>query len=431
MNLTEDQLRYALRESAEEFPATMLAPLRLPASATDYAGAGARPQSSSVRSFRTALTPGRLAPLAAAAAVIAIIATVASVTIGGASHRGAAGTRPLSDAQVLARAPQYYLAVTGQHVNGPYRAVVRATRTGTVVATVSPPRPYHSFLTVAAAGDDRTFVLGAQTRRQPVSYGPIKLFLARLSPAAGRISLTPLPVEVPARTVLEGVALSSDGRSLAVALGVGRRQEEAQISVYSLATGAVRVWQDQGFVGPGSWNGIGSMSWAGHSTLAVNYQPSQSGADLGIWLLNTATAGGSLRGHSRLAVCGYQPGGLRLAAGLLAGGGASIVAPAVRAYAGSPGPACAPAGANISPTRNELWRVGAFSAATGRVSHVLLIKRSQYPEVLYWVNAAGTTIVIQAMAPHHIAPVFGVAAAGRFVPLPHPPPYGLTVGVAF
>jgi hypothetical protein len=364
-------------------------------------------------------------------AVLAIIAAVASVTIGGTSHPGAARPRPLSAAQVLARAPEYYLAVTGQHVNGPYAAVVRATRTGAVLATVSPPRPYHSFLTVAAADDDRTFVLGAQARKQPVSDGPIKLFLARFSPADGRITLAPLPVEVPAQTMLEGVALSPDGRSLAVALGVGRRQEEAQISVYSLATGAVRVWQGQGFAGPGSWNGIGSMSWAGRSTLAVNYEPSQSGADLGIWLLNTATAGGSLRGHSRLAVCGWQPGGLRLAAGLLAGGGASIVAPAVPAYARSPGPACAPAGAYISPTRNELWRVEEFSAATGRLSHVLLVMRSQYPEVLYWVNAAGTTTVIQAMAPHHVAPVFGVTAAGWFVPLPHPPPYGLTVGVAF
>ena len=61
MNLTEDQLRYALRESAEEFPATMLPPLRLPASDGDCAGAVARPRSSSVRSLRTALTPRRLA----------------------------------------------------------------------------------------------------------------------------------------------------------------------------------------------------------------------------------------------------------------------------------------------------------------------------------------------------------------------------------
>jgi hypothetical protein len=40
------------------------------------------------------------------------------------------------------------------------------------------------------------------------------------------------------------------------------------------------------------------------------------------------------------------------------------------------------------------------------------------------VNASGDAAVIQAAAPHHIAPVFGVADGGRFVPLPHPPPYG-------
>ena len=41
-------------------------------------------------------------------------------------------------------------------------AELRSTQTGTVLATITPPRPYVLFAGVTAAADDRTFVLVAQ-----------------------------------------------------------------------------------------------------------------------------------------------------------------------------------------------------------------------------------------------------------------------------
>ena len=85
-------------------------------------------------------------------------------------------------------------------------AELRSTRTGAVLARITPPRPYPSFTGVTGAADDRTFVLSAQGP-QPSVVPPFpsqRFFLLRIDPAAragARMTLTALPAgDVPAVT---------------------------------------------------------------------------------------------------------------------------------------------------------------------------------------------------------------------------------------
>jgi hypothetical protein len=95
-----------------------------------------------------------LVPLAAA--VTAVIA--GSLAISGAVHaRPSKHQDRTSAAAALAVVPPYYVTLTGRFGNGPTRAVVRATATGKVLATVTHPKGYRSgFTWVTAAANDRS-----------------------------------------------------------------------------------------------------------------------------------------------------------------------------------------------------------------------------------------------------------------------------------
>jgi hypothetical protein len=212
--------------------------------------------------------------------------------------------------------PEYYVALSLIGDGGccrpglPYapltEAVVRVTATGAAVATISPPRPYGTFIGVTAAADNRTFLLAAQKlTRLPLTAPPAtRFFLLRIDPASrapgGRAQLTPLPVaeQAPGRAV-SGLALAPDAARLAVTAG---RLMAPALHVFTLATGAGRVW-DGPRVGPGFGPGAvyGSLSWAADGqTLALI---SAGGPpDSGVRLLDTASPGSSLLANSRLVL---------------------------------------------------------------------------------------------------------------------------------
>jgi len=221
------------------------------------------------------------------------------------------------------RVPPYYVALTitgnGGCCQPRTRAVVRATATGAVLATVTPPRPYGTFDGVTAAGDGRTFVLGA-LRAGCAPTGPgcapaTKFFLLRISPASAsgsfRTRLTPLPMPAfGADSQLWNFALSPQGTSLAVLTEQG-------IQVFNLATGTERIWQipvpgTSSHRGLGGYFALGSgatnemLSWAGTHTLAWVYYggPPAGGAasGAGIRLLDTRARGSDLLAASRLVV---------------------------------------------------------------------------------------------------------------------------------
>ena len=226
----EDRLRAAFLEQADEIPA-VAPPLRLAS------------QPRRARGFGGSLTPGRrklVAGLAAAAAIagVAVATVVAS---------SSPPPSPQSPAGPEVPPPAYYVA-TANAANRVV-AVVRATRTGAVIATVPVPHPYTAFGGVTGAADDRTFVLMA------VSYaGPAlqeKFYLLRIDPGArlpaDRTRLTPLSLRLPPAVGVIGMALSPDGGSLAVAGGAETNARPGnRIIVYNLSTGASHSWADQG-----------------------------------------------------------------------------------------------------------------------------------------------------------------------------------------
>jgi hypothetical protein len=187
-------------------------------------------------------------------------------------------------------------------------AVVRVTDTGTALARISAPRPYGTFTGVTAAADNRTFVLAAQKlARLPLTTWPAtRFFLLRTDPACrapdGRAQLTPLPIpEQPPGREVSGLALSPDATRLAAT--VGPFPGAAGLHVFTLATGAERVW-DGPRVGPAFGPGAvhGCLSWAadGHTLALIS-----SGApspDRGVRLLDTAAPGTSLLANSRLVL---------------------------------------------------------------------------------------------------------------------------------
>ncbi|HTX26123.1 MAG TPA: hypothetical protein VME19_03780 [Streptosporangiaceae bacterium] len=193
-----------------------------------------------------------------------------------------AGPLPAADAGPTA-AP-YYVTVVFQRSPAP--VIVGNAFTGRVLATVSAPVPGLGFTGVAAAGDDRTFVLAAQE----TSPATVVFYELRLT-AGGRVaSLTRLlSVSSPG---VPGFALSADASRLAYVTTYG-------IRVVSLATGASRTWTADGHTVVGR---AGELSWAGDQTLALYWASVAPGSrQTGIRLLNTSAPGGDLL-SSRLII---------------------------------------------------------------------------------------------------------------------------------
>ncbi len=303
MRSIEENLRGAFREIADEVPADSVPPLILPARRR--------------RSWLTRQPAPPAAGRARAWAAVASSAVVVAVVVGAAASLGsvlhghrdgddlsALGAPAAPTARLTSAVPQYYVALTVaaglSRVKSRPRAsaVVRSTATGATIATVRPPRPYDTFTMVTAARDDRTFVLVAE--RLPAAPAE-RLFVLHLHPArrtpASRAQLAALPVPDLAKgTQTWGLALSPDGRQLAVAVGPDSPRE---LQVVDLATGAQHAWAGSpqclgcAVTGYGTDGGNGWLSWsADERTLAV------AGAG-SVRLLNTAAPGASLIADSR------------------------------------------------------------------------------------------------------------------------------------
>ena len=319
MTTTEDRLRAATRAAAETVAPGSAPPLRLPDDPSR--GPGARWPRRGWRHGRR--WAGWLTPLAAAAAVTGVV--IGSLAISGVFH-----SHPSPPAQRFYvnadQVPPYYVALTvtgsgnccqqGGLDEPRTRALVRATATGTVLATVTPPKPYATFVGVAGAADDQTFVLAAQ--REVVMSGtnpdippPTRFFVLRIN-AGGHASLTPLPITEPggANYELWNFALSPQGTSLALL-------SEWGIQVFSLATGAERTWvipipgTTKIHRGLGGYFALGGsatnamIAWGRGQTLAWVYYggpPVAGSTGAGVRSLNTRAPGTNLLTNGRLVV---------------------------------------------------------------------------------------------------------------------------------
>jgi hypothetical protein len=202
-----------------------------------------------------------LTAVTAAAAVLAMIAASALLAAEP-SGRPAAPATPAG----IGPLPPYYaeLGNCRGNANVPRCVFIRNAWTGAVLASAGPPRRNFLDLEITAAADDTMFVIGAvslkSSLRQPTSF-----FLARFDPASKTITMRALSIpSLPA----SAIALSPDGRELAVVVPTytdGLITSSA-LRLYSLATGAVRVWTALGIVD--SAQGDQGLSWGPGGILA-------------------------------------------------------------------------------------------------------------------------------------------------------------------
>jgi hypothetical protein len=331
-----------------------------------------------------------LAGLASAVAVMAIIGGSIALALGGhAPHRAAASPpAQVPDAQPgpPGTAPPYYLILPNNGM-GPDVAVVD-TATGATLATVRPPKPFRSFGYIIGAADDRTFVLAAQ---RTALGGAATLFRARFDPSRRAVTLTALPIP-PTQANPQDMALSPDGSRLAVLTAQAR---SAQLSVYSMTTGAVKVWRQ---VWRQPSGGVAyEVSWGRGGILAYNW-------DSGVWLLNTATAGGGLIANSRLAVS--APHGWTFGLGaLLTPDGRTVVAAQERWL-----------------HQERLLRRGTnsefaeYSAKTGKQIEALWPEHYAI-EDLGWTSPSGNVLIVEVTYLAKNRYVLGTLSGGRLTPI--------------
>lgn len=258
-----------------------------------------------------------VAPLAAMAAVIGVVAGV-SLAGRGSSELPAAATSP----EPAGTMPRYYVNVYLDYA-GPAPlhavtvAVVHDSASGAALATVRVPTLNGRFVVqggprVAAAGDDRTFVITESAQRPdglasangpPTAFTNVtRFYLLRVAAGGRSARLSALPVSIGSLTV-DGVALSAHGGKLAVAAQSCQSSDRCTftgIRVFSLATGAAVDWAAP--VPGAAWN----LSWAGDDYLAFQWQD-QSGRDEERLLDVAGTLGGNLLAAPQIAPAATAP----------------------------------------------------------------------------------------------------------------------------
>jgi hypothetical protein len=420
----EDRLRAAFREKADRIPP--VAPqlkLTQPRRAVGLGGTG---------DLGRWLTPGqrRLAAGLAAAAAVAAIA-VGSVV---ASSPSTPPAQPGPPAQ--SGPPPYYVAISqAAKTNSDHTvAVVRATRTGAVIARIPVPRPYTDFAGVTGAADDRTFVLEAVSFAGPSV--PAKFFLLRIDPGArltaDRTRLTPLGVRLPAGgTGAPAMALSPDGKSLAVVAVPGALTAN-RIVIYDLSTGASHSWENRGCpdncsiasIGGdlGSQDEMNAISWTADGRQLGFVLETGAAGQPQFRLLNVGAAGDDVLAGSQPVTLRAAPGVLRGAAPGDATWGISLITPdggSVIIYAAS-----LPSSAQPRPPQALLR----YSARTGALQAVLRVRPTHpggHAEQVLWTSSDGGTILVTGFNGLHAA---GLLHDGHYTPIPWSP---LTLSAAW
>jgi hypothetical protein len=237
---TEDRVRAATRARADLV--RQVRPLELP----DELPARGRPglRARRARDHRRWLTWG--APIAAAALVTAL--AMALVVLRQAPPPGPVA--PTNAPPGSSAIPRYYVALAGGSRGVATKAVVGDDQTGRTVAVLNPAAGT-SFTGVTGAADDRTFVVmnyannTQQTRQALIRAGFVTTwYLLRIAPGTDQPArLTKLPIK-PMAAWVSGLALSPDGRELAVMWQTAiQANAVTHLAVYSMSSGTVlRTW---------------------------------------------------------------------------------------------------------------------------------------------------------------------------------------------
>jgi len=432
MNTMEDRARAAMRAVAATV-GDVAPPLRLaPAPGAPDPAAG--PPSRKARRARRWRT--WVAPVMAAVAMLAIGISLAVV-------------RHVPDGRVLSPAtpplshgvPRYYVALDGPTGDNPAPAkvVVGDTVTGRRLLTLG-PFAGGGAVSVTAAADGLTFVVGAGHYRAPAPPAPTAWYLIHITPGppvSATVRALPLPASASGWAI--STALSPDGTELAM---IGDPGGQTVLRIYSVATGAVlRTWAEPRPGGATLWF-PGTLWWTNDGrTLAWGYSGAERAETFGVWLLQVTRPGHNLVADSRLAwstqVLGsFDPNRVRSlsCAGvgpsvLVTGDGKTIVCGAwgvLRAPGNLPNGTCPKA----PPWNDEGFLE--YSAATGKLARTLYRASTSCvietdPTQVLWASATGGTMIgffyFDSVFPEPTPPVirFGVYRDHTFTPLPVPP----------
>lgn len=398
-----------------------------------------------------------VAPLTAAAVVAAIAVGLTAVR----DARNAPSASPAPPAVSAAgTVPRYYVALNNpsgkQFLDEPLTSpadraglVLGDLRTGKRLAAVSPPKG-QTFGGVTAAADDRTFV--AATWKFPAQVGifssnPAAWYLLRLAAGSGTAKVTLAKLSIPAQprgTMVSGIALSPNGRELAVMFQRGvfftGPIGPLTLQVYSIPSGKiVHTWTESTRIPKGFgwyWGRYSnsSMTWlADGRTLAFDYGgltgengPPFGGAfhNVTIRTLNTTRQGHGLIADSKAV--------FSLENSLDKNGGYSCLT--LQLTADGKTVLCGTYGGGAPASSSHAPRVIAYSVKTGQ-SRIVYERKGAYgaavAEVL-WASGSGTTLagsVLTQVTEGKTAGSFqsaGTITNGTFKPLRFPlafPPF--------
>jgi hypothetical protein len=323
---------------------------------------------------------------------------------------------------------------------GASEAVVRDTLSGKLLATVPAPAG-RRFVAIAAASDDRTFVVGAYNASGGLQTN---WYLIRLTPGSAPFA-TLRKVPISQTYVSYGtMAMSPNGTELAwLSAGV--------LKVYSTATGALLH----------DWStpvGANVLSWTsdGRRLVLETKNNTRSGMLVGIWMSAIDRPGSNLMADSRLLWsvkvpndpdvgvsmrfpttrrplgCNSPDANLITLAPLLSvlvsGDGTTVACGASGVFRdpGNLGDATCPA----IPAWNDEG-ILQYSAATGKLAGTLYRGESNCvppasPAQLLWISDSGNAVLGYFVFDGYgrqSQPVirFGLFTAGKFTPLPAPP----------
>jgi len=400
----ENLLREELQHEAQKVQPELLRPLQVPTRRPSW-----RP---------------RLLPFTAAAAVIAVITAGALVAGLTAAHKPAAH-KPAVSGSAPASLPRFYVTTSSSPGGRGIQAVVRASASGQVTGTVPVPSALpvewadSGGTFVTAAADDRSFIIGVQGGQAPTKTGlDLRLFRFAISAAGKPGHLTELAAAPMRNETTEGIALSPDGKLLAVSL---MRDSPADavgaIQVLDLATGATRTW-----TAPAHSVYIpGPPSWAdGSRVIAFTWlRSTQSGlmsAPRGIRLLDTAAPGDNLVAGTVIVPSGMVAAGSIVSA-LITPDGRDVIVVTWR---------------DLTPqasTHTVIVQFAELQAATGRLVRLLYTRTKRYDEAPF-TTLQDSLGVLSLGSQGRYALVQGIQFGwldvggpdpGRFTPLPAVP----------
>jgi hypothetical protein len=398
----ENLLREELQHEAQKVQPELLRPLQVPARQPSW-----RP---------------RLLPFAAAAAVTAVITAGALVAGLTTAHKPAAH-KPAVSGSAPASLPRFY--VTTSSAGRGIQAVVRASASGKVTGTIPVPSALpvewsdSGGTFVTAAADDRSFIIGVQGGQAPTKNGlDLRLFRFAITAAGKPGHLTELAPAPMRNQTTEGIALSPDGKLLAVSLmNNSPAHSVAAIQVLNLATGATRTW-----TAPARSVYIpGPPSWAdGSRLIAFTWlRSTQSGlmsAPRGIRLLDTTAPGDNLVTGTVIVPSGKVPGGSIVSA-LITPDGRHVIVVTWR---------------DLTPhakTHTVVVRFAELQARTGRLVRLLRTQTERY-DFEHVITVEDSLGVLSLSSQGRYALVQGTQFGwldvggpdpGRFTPLPAVP----------